>query len=53
MLRYVGKEMFLDRKRVTAATDAASLRNLNRGGGMVRVTAQRSMRQRKGPSAPG
>lgn len=47
------KKLFFDREAVQKAVDAATVRTLNRLGAMVRLTARRSMRRKKGPSAPG
>lgn len=47
------KGFFFDRERVLKAADRAQVRVLSRFGAFVRTTAQRSMRRRKGPSAPG
>jgi hypothetical protein len=47
------KELFFDRAAVTSATDRGRVRALNRIGAYLRLTAKRSMRRRKGSSAPG
>lgn len=47
------KQWFFDRDKVQKAADRATLIALNRVGGTVRKVAQRSMRYRKGASAPG
>ncbi len=44
---------FFDSKKVIRAVDKARRRALSRGGAFVRTTARRSIRKRKGPSAPG
>lgn len=46
MLTFQAKEWFLDRKAIVAKLGAARTKFLSRVGGMVRVTAQRSMRYR-------
>lgn len=47
------KDLFLDRPRVVREVDRARRRALSRSGGYVRRIAMRSMRKRRGPSAPG
>lgn len=47
------KSGFFDRKAVIRSVEAGRLNGLSRFGGLVRKTAQRSMRKRKKSSAPG
>lgn len=50
-LRFGGA--FFDTALVRRAVDRARIKNLTKAGGFVRKTAQRSIRKRKGTSAPG
>jgi len=45
--------LFFDRPQVKRAVDRATARALSRSGGMIRITARRSIRRRKRASAPG
>lgn len=53
MLELRVKELFFDRPAVQAAVGRGRLKALNRIGGYLRLTARRSIRKRKGTSAPG
>jgi hypothetical protein len=47
------KHLFFDRQRVINSVDAATRNVLSKFGAFVRTTAKRSIRKKKGPSAPG
>jgi hypothetical protein len=52
-LRAEVKKLFFDRKAVTSAVDKAQRKVLSKAGAFVRQHAVRSIRSRKGVSAPG
>lgn len=47
------KKWFFDRQKVKRLMDRKTIQAQKRMGGLVRITAKRSMKSRKGPSAPG
>jgi hypothetical protein len=47
------KASFFDREKVTRAVDRGRRQALARSGGLIRTTARRSMRRRRGRSRPG
>jgi len=53
MIRFVGRNMFFNRKAVTGAVDKAARRVLSRFGAFVRRGAKSSIRKRKRVSLPG
>jgi len=53
MLKLSVRQAFFDTSAVLEAVGRARAKALTRIGGHIRTTAQRSIRRRKGPSAPG